>query len=263
MEGSRATSDFAGTSIEGHRMGLSAFIIAALVHGAAPPASAPITVRGHQWAPFISPMGEPFLARTPDDDTLADWFYRADANRDGVLVAAEMKADAVRFFATLDTNRDGKIDPDELGHYEYEIAPDIQVMSRTERAPGQPGPIVRADEDDPLQPQPHRRERDGSSEIDASLGIGGALQGAARYSLLNLPEPVAAADADFNRLISLEEFRVAALARFQLLDTSHQGRLTLAQLELMPHAPSTDKHRPNRKDDAPDARIGNPLPPGE
>ena len=29
-------------------------------------------------------MGEPFRARTPNDDTLARWFYQADRNRDGV-----------------------------------------------------------------------------------------------------------------------------------------------------------------------------------
>ena len=36
--------------------------------------------------------------------------------------------------------------------------------------------------------------------------------------LLNIPEPVAAADTDFNRAITLEEFRQAAIERFQLLD---------------------------------------------
>jgi len=54
----------------------------------------PITVTRHQWAPFISPMGEPFRARTPTDDTLADWFAKADRNHDGVLTANEMVADA-------------------------------------------------------------------------------------------------------------------------------------------------------------------------
>jgi hypothetical protein len=92
--------------------------------------------------------------------------------------------------------------------------------------------------------------------------MGGALQGAARYSLLNIPEPVAAADTDFNRGVSREEFRQAALARFQLLDGGHQGRLTLAQLEaLLPSVRTAGAHS-KRRDDQPDARIGNPLPPG-
>lgn len=98
--------------------------------------------------------------------------------------------------------------------------------------------------------------------MDSGLGIGGDLQGAARYGLLNMPEPVAAADTDFNRAVTLEEFRAAAIARFQLLDKAQTGKLTLAQLEAMPHAPSTDKHHRARNEDAPDERLGNPLPTG-
>src|SRR6478752_418872 len=95
----------------------------------------PINVVGHAWAPFISPMGEPFRARTAGDDTMATWFRQADRNHDGVLTADEMQADADRFFAVLDADHNGEIEPDELAHYEYEVAPDIQVMSRTRRDP--------------------------------------------------------------------------------------------------------------------------------
>ena len=227
--------------------------------------STPITVTGHQWAPFISPMGEPFRAHSVTDDTLADWFYRADTNRDGYLTAAEMAADAVRFFAKLDTNHDGQIDPDELAQYEYEVAPEIQVMSKTRRAPGQPA-VAAAQEDpeDADRDSGRERRRHGRDDEDyyGSLGIGGALQGAARYSLLNLPEPVAAADTDFNRSITLQEFREAALERFQLLDKAHQGRITLAQLEAMPHAPKNDGRKHKFDVNAPDTRIGAPLPTG-
>ena len=227
--------------------------------------SAPITVTGHQWAPFISPMGEPFRAHSATDDTLADWFYQADGNRDGVLTAAEMIADAERFFAKLDTNHDGQIDPDELAQYEYEVAPEIQVMSRTRRAPGQPAPVVKQSDDDDLYADADSRRRDRRRNRDqdyANLGIGGGLQGAARYSLLNMPEPVAAADTDFDRAITLAEFRQAAMARFQLLDTAHQGRITLAQLEAMPHVPTSDRHHHKLDENGPDTRIGDPLPSG-
>ena len=226
----------------------------------------PITVTGHQWAPFISPMGEPFRARTATDDTLADWFNNADRNHDGFLTQDEMIADAERFFATLDTNHDGQIDPDELALYEYDIAPDVQVMSKTRRRPGEAAPLVKdrnpddvdVNTSDRARKERHRKERD---DDNSALGIGGALQGAARYSLLNIPEPVAAADTDFNRAITLDEFRTAAIERFQLLDTAHQGRLTLNELEgRLPVLPA-DGHHPKRKADAPDARIGNPLPP--
>src|SRR3954467_11671020 len=143
----------------------------------APASSAPITVTGHQWAPFISPMGEPFRARSPTDDALADWFYLADRNRDGTLTADEMKLDAERFFAKLDGDHDGEIDPEELAAYEYDVAPEIQVMSRTKRVPGQPAAVQRdpGPDDLPLEPRRDRRRGRGD-EGAASLGIGGALQ---------------------------------------------------------------------------------------
>jgi Ca2+-binding EF-hand superfamily protein len=247
-------------------MHIPALFLAILAPAAQPPASTPIFVTGHPWAPFISPMGEPFRAHSATDDTLADWFTRADRNHDGVLTADEMQADAERFFALLDTNHDGQIDPDELVRYEWQVAPEIQVMSRTRRAPGDPASAALQTDDEASGDGDTRHDRDWRRERReeryGSLGLGGALQGAARYALLNIPEPVAAADADFNRLISLAEFRAAALARFQLLDSAHKGRLSLAQLEALPHVPKLDKHHPKIDENAPDRRIGSPLPTG-
>ena len=231
-----------------------------LVAVAAPGADTrPIYVNGHAWAPFISPMGEPFRAHSQTDDTLADWFRKADRNGDGVLTQDEMVADAERFFRQLDTDGNGEIDPDELSNYEYEIAPDVQVNSRRRPAPGDPAPKPKENRDDSGRSpaRPTRRER---LELD-QLGIGGGLQGAARYGLLDMPEPVAAADTDFNRGISLEEFREAAMRRFGLLDSRHTGQLTLSQLEAVRSA-ALANDRKKRDDKAKDARIGNGLPPG-
>lgn len=235
----------------------TAFLTLMLMLAPAGPTSTPITVTGHPWAPFISPMGEPYRAHNTSDDTLAAWFQRADRNHDGVLTADELVADAERFFATLDTNHDGEIDPDEIDHYEWDVAPEIQVNSRTRRPPGQPAAVALPTDDDE-QPVEHRRRR--GEDGEPSLGLHGELQGAARYGLLNIPEPVAAADADFNRAISLPEFRQAAVERFQLLDVAHQGRITLQQLQALRQrlqaAASLRKHEKN----APDARLGNPVP---
>ena len=215
--------------------------------------SVPITVTGHAWAPFISPMGEPFRARSPADDTLARWFRQADRNRDGMLTVDEMQADADRFFATLDADHNGEIEPEELIHYEWEIAPDIQVMSKRRPAPAEAkaNPAKSgADEEDAGQagaPR-HRRERD--------FG----LQGAARYALLNIPEPVAAADTNFDRGISLGEFRQAAIFRFRLLDARGEGRLALVDLEALRSALLMAGRSRARDKDAGDTRIGNPLP---
>ncbi|WP_051531815.1 EF-hand domain-containing protein [Sphingomonas sp. URHD0057] len=227
-------------------MFVSALFLPLLAAGIATPSSRdPIVVKGHAWAPFISPMGEPFRARSADDDSLVRWFNQADRNRDGSLSPDEMRADADRFFATLDSDRDGEIDPVELAQYEWEVAPDIQVMSRTRPPPGQA----------PAKARPTAGPG-GEEEVRSYYPHG--LQGAARYAVLNLPEPVAAADVNFDRSITLNEFRQAAAERFQLLDGSRAGSLNLSQLQSMRLSLSTSK----RKYDDPDARIGSPLPPG-
>jgi hypothetical protein len=224
---------------------MPALIISLLVAAAAAP-DRPIEVTGHSWAPFISPMGEPFRSRSADDNAFGRWFGGADRNRDGALTPDEMQADAERFFATLDDNHDGKIDSEELIAYEAEIAPEIQVNTRWWSGPG--------------QPQSTARGRRGGDQHDGYLPHG--LQGAARYALLNLPEPVIAADADFDRAVTLAEFREAAVRRFQLLDDARQGRLTLQALQArLPTRPGR-RQKAERKD-VPDTRIGLPLPEGD
>ncbi|MFL6743941.1 MAG: hypothetical protein ACJ8E3_08320, partial [Sphingomicrobium sp.] len=192
---------------------------------------------------FISPMGEPFRARTAADDTLRMWFQGADRNGDGALSATEMQADAERFFASLDSDHNGEIDPVELDHYELEIAPEIQVTARTMPAPGAARP-----------------KQGRTLGFDVLMGTGGALQGGARYALLNIPEPVAAADTDYNRGVSLAEFRLAAGRRFQLRDTARAGQVSLAQLESVRQASIGRKAKPGQ--DVPDERVGNGLPAG-
>ncbi|MEO6199512.1 MAG: EF-hand domain-containing protein [Sphingomicrobium sp.] len=223
-------------------------LILAQAAGAMAPGDRPIVVTGHAWAPFISPMGEPFRAHSVTDNTLANWFAGADSNRDGALTMAEMQADADRFFTTLDTSGDGAVDPDELIHYEWEIAPDVQIMSRTRRPPGA-APLPADDSG-----RRKGRKRDDNSDF--------AGQGAARYSLLNLPQPVAAADTNFDRTITAAEFRTAAADRFQLLDSDHRGQLTLAALEQQLATAQTAARKRNKRKDQPDTRLGNPLPSG-
>ena len=240
---------------------LSALVLPMLAAAAAAP-EPPIFVTGNVWAPFISPIGEPFRSHSTSDDTLADWFRQADRNNDGILTPAEMQADADRYFAILDANHDGEIDPDELVHYEWQVAPEIQVMSKTRRARGEPAPQEKrrggwqagmgSDEDDP-RPNHDMRRRERQD----------GFQGAARYSLLNIPEPVAAADSDFNRGISQSEFREAAATRFRLLDGQNAGVLTLSQLQALRASIAAAGKHPKRDEKARDVRVGNPLPPGD
>ena len=112
IRGSRLQADLQQLQKLGLPMPL--FVLLAVLAQAQASASTAITVTGHPWAPFISPMGEPYRARTPTDDTLADWFQKADRNKDGFLTVDEFEADADRFFAKLDTDHDGEIGPDEL-----------------------------------------------------------------------------------------------------------------------------------------------------
>ena len=241
------------------RTSLLALATLASAAGAQVTPRTPINVVGHAWAPFISPMGEPFRAHTKADNTLAMWFSQADRNGDGILTPQEMVADADRFFAKLDTDHDGEIGPEELIAYEWEVAPEMQLSSRRKRLPSQPPEqLTAADSDDDSLP-PDSRQVEKQRRRDFALD--GGLQGGARYSLLNMPEPVASADADFNRSITLAEFRQAALYRFGLLDRTHQGSLTLAQLQaLVPPAPKKGQ-RPQAEKTA-DQRIGSPLPAG-
>lgn len=224
-------------------MPVPALIVPILLSVAAAEESA-IVVKAYPWAPFVSPMGEPFRPPSSGEAPIARWFAQADRNRDGMLTADEMQADAERFFARLDSDHDGQIDPDERRTYETVIAPEVQVNSNWK--------LPRGQGNDSWRNRTHD-DHDGYQ-------ING-LQGAARYGLLNIPQPVASADADFNRAVTLAEFRQAASYRFNLLDSNGQGRITLPDLEVrLPLRPKGKRAKPRKNE--PDRRIGTPLPEG-
>lgn len=224
-------------------------LLAALV--AQPASPDPITVVGSRFAPFISPMGEPFRSRTDGDDTLARWFAQADRDGDGMITPTEMQVDADRFFARLDSNGDGRILPDEIVAYEWELAPEIQVNSARRRHRGEALP----DAGSTGAKERKRRER---FPYDPH-----GLQGAARYTLLNIPQPVASADVDLDRSITRTEFRQAAAQRFALLDAESRGGLGLAELRAMLPTPSEIDRRRKPKKDERDKRVGIPVPLGD
>lgn len=189
-------------------------------------------------------MGEPFRSSSRTDDTLADWFEQADKNHDGRLTIEEMQADADRFFALLDVSHDGEIDPDEITRYENVIAPESGTGDRFALALAEGG-----------------EGREGRHRGGHAAGFRGGddpHQGAGRYGLLDLPEPVVSADSDFNRGVSLPEFRQAAVQRFLALDLDHHGYLTLGGLETIRPAPpptSTPAEKSHEADES-------ALPPG-
>jgi EF hand len=206
-----------------------------LASAAQSPAATPTASR-HWTRMFISPMGEPFRPKSREDDSLADWFSQADGNHDGQLTVEEMQQDSERFFAVLDTNHDGEIDPDEITHYEQVVAPEVTSGSSfgmmedggSGRRGHRPG-FIRAGDDQ--------------------------HQGAGRFGLLDLPEPVVSADSNFNRGVSLTEFRQAAAQRFMALDLDHHGYLTLAALEVIRPAPPAAPKAPEKSKDADESAL--------
>jgi Ca2+-binding EF-hand superfamily protein len=201
-------------------------------------------------------MGEPFRPPSSGEAPIARWFNRADRNQDGLLTADEMQLDADRFFGKLDSNHDGQIDRDEMRTYELEIAPEIQVNSDWRRTRSEAAAQSRLP-DSPNGESPGKRMHDRNDGYQIN-----GLQGAARYGILNLPQPVASADADFNRAVTLAEFRQAASYRFKLLDSSGQGRITFPELEeRLPLRPKGKRAKPPKN--AADTRIGAPLPKGD
>ena len=204
---------------------------------------------------FISPAGEPFRG----ENGLAAWFAQADANHDGAVTYAEFEADAMRFFKVLDANHDGVIDGFEIQAYERDIAPEI-AAEPTDDGPG----------DRPARAAGGGGERrgGGGGREGGSGGQGGREQGAqpispptppagqvragrlgaARFGLLNEPEPLTNADEDVDGRVTLAEWKHATQRRFDRLDKAKTGRLILSDLLLPPSAkrPPPPRSEPSR-----------------
>lgn len=182
--------------------------------GEAPPHEGPM--RGPQL--FISPAGEPFRALPGAPYPVKAWFDGADANHDGAMSRDEFVADALRFFAIVDVDKNGVLDGFEVSNYETRIAPEIVGLP----APGsmRRGPMGQGPGEDGGGDDAPRRRPQGTN----------VLQGAALFGLIAEPEPVMASDGNFDRRITKDEATKAAKTRFALLDTDKDGLLKLEEL---------------------------------
>ena len=174
---------------------------------------------------FLSPMGEPFRS-TPDN--VGAWFGAADRDRDGALTAGELRQDAARFFALLDSDGNGELGPGEIARYENDVAPEVQVGLQ-------------------MRGSGFGEWRGRGSRRRPVPMYDKGIQGAGRYSFLNIPQPVIAADSEMNRGVSREEFGQAAAERFALLDSNRDGRLDRAELPPLPQ-PRLRKKRNDEED---------------
>jgi len=184
---------------------------------------------------YISPAGEPFRG----GDGLAAWFAGADSDHDGTLTPAEFRADAERFFKVLDKDGNGALRGPELQAYEREVAPEIVGFYGAGPAGAGDGPVRKG-----RGPGGEVRRHDGGGRLTGGGGRrsplgapGGGREGAARFSLLNIPQPVTGSDLDGDRKVTLEEWTRTAQIRFGLLDRSGVGRLTREGLPPLPGAP--------------------------
>lgn len=190
-------------------------VLAAQALASAPPPAGPETPHSGRPQIFIAPSGETFRAPAGEPYPVARWFAGADANHDGKLTEAEFDADFLRYFASLDLDHDGVVDSTELERYETatpELHTGAFAMDSYDAGGGE-------DENG------EKRARSLGSYMGAN-----APQGAGRFDLLRIPEPVASMDVTLKGRVNRQEAQDAAEYRFSLLDDQHRGYLTLAEL---------------------------------
>jgi Ca2+-binding EF-hand superfamily protein len=226
---------------------------------------------------FISSAGEPF--RGPDG--LKRWFDAAGADHDGVVTRTEFRADFMRYFKVLDANHDGVIDGTENGLYETQIVPEITSMGPSDPSGGSPGGGRGGRQGGGGGGGRGGGHGGGHGGGMGGGGMGGGMshggggdrgdgdsegftqrpraggqgmarrEGAARFSLLNIPQPIRAADSNLDWKVTAEEWAKAADQRFALLDTDGDGKLTLDTLPALPGHGRPGGHEPRAHQENP------------
>jgi hypothetical protein len=176
---------------------------------------------------FISPCGQPFRAKMAAPYPVGDWFKQVDKDNDGKITRTEFVADFEAFFKVLDRNGDGVIDSYEVAIYEHNIAPEILgfnvTVSDLRGAKTHDGArlwLAQMATPDGGEEQPN----------EATRAPDAPPMGAAPYTLIDTPEPIAAADTDFSGIIRKANFLALGDRRFTQLDPDGSGFLTLAKL---------------------------------
>ena len=189
---------------------------------------------------FISPFGEAFVGEVGQPWPSSDWFTGADGNLDGAVTFEEFEADGRRFFATLDTDRDGRLNQEELTAYEQSLRR-FNIGGRA-GGPGMrpggprlglaelPGADIAAPDTSTLGVAPQNGGTRRPSPRGRSAGYGVI----AEAGFFNLPQPVKSADVNIDQRVTSEEWAAATQRWFYSLDTDRDGKLTLATLPRTP-----------------------------
>ena len=183
---------------------------------AAGPASAKTQV-------YMSLMGEPYWTDSAGEAPFDQWLKMADLDGDGAVSNLEFLKDADAFFASLDLDDDKIIDGDEMAKYE-QLAP-----GRTRAAGGG------AQMPSSARPKAQASSSAGKGQIGivASGDAPSATRihpGGGRINFSEVPQPVAMADANLDRRVTVDEFRKTAGRRFSTYDVDKDGRLTRKEL---------------------------------
>ena len=182
-------------------------------------ASQPAAAKG---SVYLSLMGEPFKTNDAGENPFDQWFKLADQDGDGAISRLEFRSDAEAFFASLDANGDKVIDADEMSRYE-DLAP-----GRTRVAGG-------SSETSSARPTPKSSSQvdKGQVALVTSVNVPSATRihpGGGPISYADVPQPVAMADLNIDRRVTLDEFTKTASRRFTNYDVDQDGRLSRKEL---------------------------------
>lgn len=172
---------------------------------------------------YMSLMGEPFRTNAAGEHPFDQWIKLADGDGDGSISRLEFRSDAETFFQALDTTGDKVIDADEMALYERD------APGRT-RAAGGVTAAVSSSRPTPKSSAPVEQGQVALVTSNAPSATRIHPGQAPAVNFANVPQPVAMADLNLDRRVTIEEFLKTANRRFTNYDVDQDGRLTRKEL---------------------------------